>query len=222
MPQAKHSAARANILGRLRDHAIAADPAAEDYAVMASKAGSDADRVNRFCDLLQQAHAEVLRVAANDCCAAIAKVLKSKNIQSVLLANGTELGAELKNELAPTLNIKHYPAAVEPFKAELFADVDAAVTNARWGIAETGTLVLWPDANEPRTMSLVPPLHVAVVDATTIVNTFFELLNTAHWVEQGMPTNALLISGPSKTADIQQVLAYGAHGPCELIVIVRE
>jgi L-lactate dehydrogenase complex protein LldG len=37
----------------------------------------------------------------------------------------------------------------------------------------------------------------------------------------GMPTNALLISGPSKTADIQQTLAYGAHGPRELVVLLR-
>ncbi len=222
MAEVNGSSARDNILSRLRNHAIAADPAAEDYAVMASEAWSHEDRVSRFCDLLQQAHAEVLRVAANDCCTAIAQVLKSKNSQSVLLAEDTELGAELKNELAQALNIKHYPATVESFKEELFADVDASVTGARWGIAETGTLVLWPDANEPRSMSLVPPLHVAVVDAATIVNTFFELLNNAKWAELGMPTNALLISGPSKTADIQQVLAYGAHGPCELVVIVRE
>jgi L-lactate dehydrogenase complex protein LldG len=43
---------------------------------------------------------------------------------------------------------------------------------------------------------------------------------TAEGWAQGMPTNALLISGPSKTADIQQVLAYGAHGPRELIVLL--
>jgi L-lactate dehydrogenase complex protein LldG len=40
--------------------------------------------------------------------------------------------------------------------------------------------------------------------------------------QQGLPTNALLVSGPSKTADIQQTLAYGAHGPKELVVLLIE
>ena len=48
-----------------------------------------------------------------------------------------------------------------------------------------------------------------------------EAMHTQRWSE-GLPTNALLISGPSKTADIQQTLAYGAHGPKELIVLILQ
>lgn len=222
MLEVKQSAARDKILARLRNHAIAVDRAAEDYGVMTGQDWDHDTRLSRFCELLNNAHAEVLRVPASECAAKVAAVLKDKNIKSVLLSQGTELGTELERTLAETLDIKHYPETVESFKQALFTETQAAVTQARWGIAETGTLVLWPDANEPRTMSLVPPLHIAVVDAATIVNTFFQLLNTANWAEQGMPSNALLISGPSKTADIQQVLAYGAHGPCELVVVVCE
>ena len=50
-------------------------------------------------------------------------------------------------------------------------------------------------------------------------HTWAEMIAAEHW-ENNMPTNALLISGPSKTADIQQTLAYGAHGPKELIVLM--
>jgi L-lactate dehydrogenase complex protein LldG len=68
-------------------------------------------------------------------------------------------------------------------------------------------------------MSLVPPVHFVLLDATTIHANLHAALTAERWAA-GMPTNALVISGPSKTADIQQTLAYGAHGPRELIVLV--
>ena len=69
-------------------------------------------------------------------------------------------------------------------------------------------------------MSLVPPVHIVLLDASKIYNTFFEAQQAEGWAN-GLPTNSLLISGPSKTADIQQTLAYGAHGPKELVVLIK-
>jgi L-lactate dehydrogenase complex protein LldG len=68
-------------------------------------------------------------------------------------------------------------------------------------------------------MSLVPPVHFVLVDAERIHATLDEAMRVQHWAER-MPTNALLISGPSKSADIEQTIAYGVHGPKELVVIV--
>ena len=87
------------------------------------------------------------------------------------------------------------------------------------GIAETGVIILWPDKKEPRLVSLVPPIHIAVLEAEKIYNTFSEAIETGNWPDK-MPTNVLLISGPSKTADIELTLAFGVHGPKELIVII--
>jgi L-lactate dehydrogenase complex protein LldG len=88
-------------------------------------------------------------------------------------------------------------------------------------VADTGTLVLWPDADEPRTLSLVPPVHIAVLRASRLYASLpaamAALLRTGG---PGLPSNLLLVSGPSKTADIQQVLAYGAHGPKELVIVL--
>jgi L-lactate dehydrogenase complex protein LldG len=54
----------------------------------------------------------------------------------------------------------------------------------------------------------------------TLHSDFYSAITAEGWT-QGLPTNALLISGPSKTADIQQTLAYGAHGPRELVLLLR-
>jgi L-lactate dehydrogenase complex protein LldG len=96
--------------------------------------------------------------------------------------------------------------------------VDAGFTTTRGGIAETGGLILWPSPEEPRLLSLVPPVHFALLDTAAIHATFFEAMRAEAWAGS-LPRNALLISGPSKTADIEQTLAYGVHGPKRLVVV---
>jgi len=113
-----------------------------------------------------------------------------------------------------------YREPVETFKADLF-QIDAGITSVRAGVAETGAVVLWPTSYEPRLMSLVPPVHVAVLDADTIYNSLAEMMAVERWAD-GMPTNALLISGPSKTADIEFTLVFGVHGPKELVLLIRK
>jgi L-lactate dehydrogenase complex protein LldG len=112
-----------------------------------------------------------------------------------------------------------YTGPVETFKADLF-QIDAGITGVRGGVADTGAVVLWPTPNEPRLLSLVPPVHVAVLDAETIYNSLAEMMAVENW-SAGMPTNALLVSGPSKTADIEFTLVFGVHGPKELVLLIR-
>jgi L-lactate dehydrogenase complex protein LldG len=113
-----------------------------------------------------------------------------------------------------------YDAAVESLKDRIF-DVDAAITVAAGAVADTGAIVLRPSAAEPRLMSLVPPLHVAVLRADTVWGSLTEAMQAGEWAED-MPSNLVLVSGPSKTADIELVLAFGVHGPKELVVLIVE
>ena len=110
---------------------------------------------------------------------------------------------------------------VEEWEAELFDDTPASLTGTLGAIAATGSLILWPSREEPRLMSLVPPVHFALLKASEVYDNFFEVQQKQQWAA-GMPTNALLVSGPSKPADIEQVLAYGAHGPKDLVVLILE
>jgi L-lactate dehydrogenase complex protein LldG len=150
----------------------------------------------------------------------VREVLRARGIEQLLVAEGTPHGERALDDL-PLQGIECaiYDMAIEAWKTEMFTATPASLTGARAAIAETGTLILWPDALEPRLMSLVPPLHIVLLDATKIYNTFFEAMTAEGW-NDGLPTNSLLISGPSKTADIQQTLAYGAHGPKELVVLM--
>jgi L-lactate dehydrogenase complex protein LldG len=181
---------------------------------------STADKAARFRACIELAHAEVYAVSRGGWLQKLWEVLSAKQIEQLLVAPGTPHGQRAQAEL-PALGITcpTYDRPIEEWKDELFHAMPASLTAARAAIAETGTLILWPDADEPRLMSLVPPVHIVLLDSTSIYNTFYEATQAEGW-KDSLPTNALLISGPSKTADIQVTLAYGAHGPKELVVLL--
>jgi L-lactate dehydrogenase complex protein LldG len=180
-----------------------------------------AEKIARFRHCIELAHAEVHPVSADNWLATLRQVLQQRQIDQLLVAEETPHGAAVLNDFPRHgIDCQTYDLAIEAWKTEMFQQTPASLTAARAAIAETGTLILWPDAHEPRLMSLVPPLHIVLLDVETIYNTFYEVAEAEHWTG-GLPTNALLISGPSKTADIQQTLAYGAHGPKELVVLLR-
>ena len=180
------------------------------------------EKIDRLKSLMEAVKTEVHVVSKKDWPTAVKSVLRRRKLKTLLYAPETALGPELEmawqndSEGLPELII--YEGDIESFKETLF-QTDAAITTTVGAIAETGVVVLWPDSTEPRTMSLVPSVHIAVVDSATIYNSFCEIIQRQSWPEK-MPTNAILISGPSKTADIEMTLAFGVHGPKELIVLI--
>lgn len=215
--------ARDNILRRLRAApqgkvVLAPDVAAFHAAFAAGASPSTrASRIALFCEKMSFWHGEVVRVTRDNWPQKLREVCAAKGVRSLLYGKQSVHAAVL--EAAGIEGLKPYDRPVGEWKKELFQDTDAGLTSTRGGIAETGTLIVWPDASEPRLMSLVPPIHFAVLDADQLHDTLFDAMSTQRWSDD-MPTNALLVSGPSKTADIQVTLAYGAHGPKELIVLL--
>jgi L-lactate dehydrogenase complex protein LldG len=101
----------------------------------------------------------------------------------------------------------------------LCAAADVGITSADYALADTGTLVMISSPQEARMISLLPPAHIAVVPRARILTGLDELFTLLpHPAET--TSSMVLITGPSRTADIEQILVRGVHGPGLLSVVV--
>lgn len=100
---------------------------------------------------------------------------------------------------------------------ERWAAADLVISGADAAIAETGTIVLAARAEVPRAATLLPPLHIVLLDQACLVPTLADLIPI--WRRRGWPSGLLFTTGPSRTADIEQTLTIGVHGPGEVLVI---
>lgn len=214
--------ARDAILKRLRERTDGALVAPEsDFAVVTARGWSFDERLARFEEKIASVHGEVIHTHHDGWVEALAKVLADKNVKRLGLGREHPIAQEARTALVDSeVELIDADRDIESWQREQFESLEAGLTSTRGAIAETGSLWLWPTPDEPRRLSLVPPLHIAVLDADAIEDTFFDVIERHEWAG-GMPTNALLISGPSKTADIEQTLAYGVHGPRELVILIR-
>lgn len=109
---------------------------------------------------------------------------------------------------------------IAPNASDIF-QFDVGISTAQAAIAETGTLVLDSARERHRFVSLVPPVHIAIIDAASIFQTLSEALAFIHQNNNINPA-VTFITGPSRTADIELTLAIGVHGPQELHVIIND
>lgn len=181
-------------------------------------------RIERLSELMSAIRTEIHIVEADAWLDTLRQLARERGWKQLLYGPQAPIGPAVESawdaDTGQGPELVAYTDPVETFKDDLF-QIDAGITSVRGGVADTGAVVLWPTEHEPRLMSLVPSVHVAVLDADTIYNSLADMMAAENW-SAGMPTNALLISGPSKTADIEFTLVFGVHGPKELIVIIRK
>jgi L-lactate utilization protein LutC len=96
---------------------------------------------------------------------------------------------------------------------------DFGITSADYALGDTGTLVMIASPAEARLVSLLPPAHIAVVPAERMLTGLDELF-TLIPLPADTTSSMVLITGPSRTADIEQILVRGVHGPGQISVIV--
>ncbi len=142
---------------------------------------------------------------------AIVDYLAAQNLPgSVIMAPHPQLQA-IPWSARPLLNIRHGRAQ----------DADAvSVQHGFAGIAETGTLMLPSSRERPVTLNLLVDTEIVVLRASAVVGAYEEAWDKLRAEIGGMPRNVMLITGPSRSADIEQTLELGAHGPRRLQVIL--
>jgi L-lactate utilization protein LutC len=117
------------------------------------------------------------------------------------------------------LNGRTFLRSSEPFTREAVAATDVGITSADYALADTGSLVFFTESHESRLLSLLPPCHIAVIESARIVSSLDDVLRLRPL--PGADSSAMVvITGPSRTGDIEMRLVRGVHGPGEIHVIV--
>ena len=196
-------AAREGLRARLRGHAPGLIPARAQV--------SHALQLALFQEQAEAVSASVERLdSMTDVPGAVADYLARHNLPSeVVMAPDASLDVCPWNA-RPTLQIRRGVTA---------GDDLVAVTGAFAGIAETGSLMMLSGPETPTTLNFLPDNHIVVLRAEQVMGTYEEgwtLLRKAG----AMPRNVNFVTGPSRTADIEQKIQLGAHGPRRLHVVI--
>ncbi|MEI2386344.1 LUD domain-containing protein [Breoghania sp. JC706] len=174
----------------------------------------DRERValfERMAEAVQASVEHVPRMA--DVPKAIAAQLRERNLPAAVRIGADESLAAMPWEKAAPMEVRHGPSDGKDL---------AAVSHALAGIAETGTLVLASGADNPTTLNFLPDLHVIVIEAADIDGDMEAVLARirAKFGKGLMPRALNMVAGPSRSADIEQTLILGAHGPRALHVVI--
>lgn len=175
-----------------------------------------AETVDLFVRMAEEAAATTQRLGEwSEVPQAVLDYLKSRNeAAAVRLAPHPDLTGLDWQGGAPTLSVDQGVGE---------AGTQVGVSRAFAGVAETGTLLLYSRRESPTTLNFLPATHVIALEAREVVGPFedaWDRLRQALGGAENWPRTVNLITGPSRTADIEQTLQLGAHGPMNLHVLL--
>jgi L-lactate dehydrogenase complex protein LldG len=171
------------------------------------------ERIRRFSEAVEKLAGTVHRAAsAADASACVSAILGSG---SAVASHAPILHA---CGITALPGVRIAPDAEAPLRS-LCAAADLGITGADYALAETGTLVLLSSAEEARMISLLPPVHLAVVARDRILTNLDELFRILPHPDR-QASSMVLITGPSRTADIEQILIRRVHGPGDLHALI--
>ena len=126
------------------------------------------------------------------------------------------LGGDIAVRTVPVAD-SFSPSERQEFRREVINSF-IGVTTADYLLADTASLALLGGPGRARSVSLVPSIHIAVVPDSRIIGSYRQLLSLLS--ARSLPSNVTIVTGPSKTADIEATLVHGAHGPREMHLFI--
>lgn len=197
-------------LGRSHTQPPASPPPAVNEAIARLAKPGD-DLVKMFHAKAAASGMFVHRPKAGMLTSHIMEFLKTQNVHSVVLGQlplVSDLEQALQQAGIAIVDWKSQPGLDAQF------DVGCGITGVRVALAETGSLVLCSDSHMSRGLSLIPPLHIAIVRPSDILPDMIDYWASLRGIPSSdLPSNMVFITGPSKTADIEGELVTGVHGP---------
>ena len=169
---------------------------------------SGSDLVERFSEELLLLGGQVIVIKENELPEVLIALLRERKIDRVQAW-----------DQVPGLDLDRLSQAGIAVEQEADESIKAGITGALGGIAETGTLLIPAGQGQPLSASLLPEIHIAVLRAGVLVASLERALSLPE-VSDGPGT--VLVSGPSRTADIEMTLTIGVHGPGELHVFILD
>ena len=175
------------------------------------------DPVARFTESLETAKGEVRRVdGLEEAWSELDSILLELGAKAIVANDEPPLSAEILKWRWPDYEW-HIVDQTEGDLREFCIRADVGLSGAEVALAETGSIVVRSGQGKSRLATLLPPVHVALVPVSCLTTDIFTW--TAERFGE-MPANLIIISGPSKTADIEFKLTLGVHGPGRMIVIL--
>lgn len=171
-----------------------------------------------FCSALEESGGEALRAGEAEWALKVAELAGTWGVRTAV-ANAEPL-LEPAIEGLRTAGVEVAIAGDPEFERRA-EEAELGLTSVSWALASTGTLVLIASPAAPRSTSLLPAAHLAVVPADAIIADLAELAAELSTLD-ALPSAVTMVSGPSRTADIEQTLVVGVHGPGRLGAVVIE
>lgn len=189
--------------------------------------GAGTDAVQRFCTELATAGGQSqICQQPEQVLSHLFSIIAAKNARKILLSRDRiVLDLDLANVLRDRgLEVIQVDLATPANWRESFFQADLGISGVAHLVAETGTVVMATAPHQPRAVSLLPPVHIALARREQLLPDLFDLFDLFSPVgapgKATVPSCLTLITGPSKTGDIELRLVTGVHGPGELHVVV--
>ncbi|HEV8428443.1 MAG TPA: lactate utilization protein [Pyrinomonadaceae bacterium] len=218
-----NNSAREDILGAIRSHLAASVPYdKQEISHGSSRMNTDTNPISSasICGQFKMSleavdgHGRIVH-GDKEIAQALTEIISVLSQTKIAISDNPEV-----ERLLNLTDLEIEELSIAPNAHDIFR-FDVGISTAQAAIAETGTLVLDSTGERHRLVSLVPPVHIAIIRASQIYRTLGEVLTLIHGAKEVSPA-VTFITGPSRTADIELTLAIGVHGPQELYVIIDE